>query len=58
LKYDNSSEIGLMVGCFDQADLLAPAYHYAAQSRLPWVDLGDGLGPEPAKETFHSSTPV
>jgi hypothetical protein len=58
LKYDNSSEIGLMLGCFDRADLLAPAYHYAAESRLPWLEVGEGLGTEPAKETFHSSAPA
>ncbi|HEX3950186.1 MAG TPA: GFA family protein [Steroidobacteraceae bacterium] len=58
LKYDNSSEIGLMLGCFDRADLLAPAYHYTAESRLPWVELGDGIGASDAKEKLHSPTPA
>jgi hypothetical protein len=58
LKYDNSSEIGLMIGCFDRPELLIPAYHYAVESRLPWVDMGSGLDEETSIQTLRSSTPV
>jgi hypothetical protein len=61
LKYDNSSEIGMMLGCFDRADLLAPAYHYAAESRLPWLEVSDGLAPqtpEASESELPSSAPA
>jgi hypothetical protein len=58
LKYDSSSDIGLMIGCFDRPELLVPAYHYAVESRLPWVHVGSGLGQEDSTQTAQSSTPV
>lgn len=47
-----------MIGCFDRPELLIPAYHYAVESRLPWVDMGSGLDEETSIQTLRSSTPV
>jgi hypothetical protein len=38
-----SAEIAILVGAFDRADELVPAYHYGVEARLPWVDIGRGL---------------
>src|SRR5579872_4414841 len=38
LKFDDSPEIGLMLGAFDRPDLLVLAYHYGVEARLPWIE--------------------
>ena len=43
LQYDDSPELGLMVGAFDDPNLLEPTYHYGIEGRLKWCDAGGSL---------------
>jgi hypothetical protein len=52
LKYDESAEIAILVGAFDEADDLVPAYHYGVEGRLSWVDIGGGLPEQNTEEQF------
>ncbi|HEX4240016.1 MAG TPA: GFA family protein [Steroidobacteraceae bacterium] len=54
LRYDQSDEIGILVGVFDEPETLRPSHHYGIESRLPWVDCGAGL---PGKETEEKPAP-
>jgi hypothetical protein len=47
LRYDQSDQVGILVGAFDDAETLRPSHHYSIESRLPWVDCGADL---PGKE--------
>jgi hypothetical protein len=43
LQYDGSKELALMVCAFDKPEEFVPDYHYGVESRLPWIDCGQGL---------------
>ena len=43
LQYNNSDEIGFMVGCLDDPDRFEPTYHYGIEGRLRWCDAGSSL---------------
>lgn len=43
LEYNDSEEVGFMVGCLDDPDQFAPTYHYGTESRLRWCDAGGAL---------------
>lgn len=55
LDYDDSDQIALMVGTFDDARLLVPTHHYGAEGRLPWADIGQHL---PRRATADDPRPV
>jgi hypothetical protein len=52
LKYDESAEVAILLGAFDQADQLVPTYHYGIEARLSWVDIGRGLPEQITEEQF------
>ena len=43
LQYNDSAEIGFMVGCLDDPDRFEPTYHYGIEGRLGWCDAGSSL---------------
>jgi hypothetical protein len=43
LQYDDSSDVGLMIGIIDQAAVLTPTYHYDVEGRLPWAEVGHNV---------------
>lgn len=45
-KYDDSAEIALYVGAFDQPQAFVPTHHCGSESRLIWVDIASGLPSE------------
>jgi hypothetical protein len=52
LKYDDSSEIALLLGAFDRPEDLPPTYHYGVEGRLPWIDIGQRLPAKSTEEQF------
>src|SRR5581483_9552778 len=48
LLYDSSTELALCVGTLDDAERVTPTYHYGAEGRLSWADIGASL---PLKQT-------
>jgi hypothetical protein len=43
LAYNDSDELGFMVGSFDDPNAFAPQYHYGIEGRLKWADAGASL---------------
>jgi hypothetical protein len=54
LDYDGNDEIAVMLGAIDEPKALLPTHHYGIESRLPWVDIQDGL---PGKVTDSDPRP-
>nr|CAD6409150.1 GFA family protein [Rhizobium sp. Q54] len=51
-RYDDDGRIRLTGGSLDHPELIRPQYHYGVESRLPWMDCGQGLREEETRERF------
>ncbi|HVJ40160.1 MAG TPA: GFA family protein [Dongiaceae bacterium] len=46
LKYDLSTDIGLMIGVFAAPETLPPTHHYGVEAKIGWLHVDDDLPQE------------
>lgn len=52
LSYRHDNLLRLTGGSLDHPERVTPSYHYGVESRLPYVDCGQGLPQEETKESW------